>query len=975
MNKILNRIGGAPARRRHAKIDTIKKDPQLKVILDKLVPAHDGGVMAQHSNRPLRTIDLGDAGRMNAVTDHSAQNISDANSLFQLLPDLELAMQIMVSSILSPKDLTTVELNYSFVRGSVDAELGGTLLEVIREHFEQTYKIKKILTPALQAALFTEGSYPLLILPENSVDDMINSPRRVSMESVRVEFTDDMSPKPVGLLGASADRAAKQRVSMEDLGRVDYKAITANEPIRLKGKETYVTVTDNPTVLKKPMLMDKIRQDRIQSVFGRRGIGLEARSERFSDQQLSSLYQRRHYTHVPIMPILTQDQLERGAVGHPLVMKLPAESIIPVHVPSNPSEHIGYFVLLDQTGNPVTKSKEVDYYRQMGDSLKNNKEMSSTLIQMTREGQNGMEIDYSSYVDQATETYTQLIEADLLSRLKNGAYPEGAELGKNQELYRVMLSRSLKRQQTQLLYVPAELMTYIAFDYNQFGVGQSLLDASKIVGGIRSILMFANTMAAIKNSVPHVGMNIQLDPNDPDPAGTVEFLVQEYAKVKKASYPLGSSNPLDIINFLQNAGTNLNVSGHAAYPETRVELDNKSTSHTSVDGELEEQMKRRHLMSLGLAPETVDMGMNVDFATSIVTNNLLLAKRVMLYQDRFVEFLQDFIRKYVLNSGTLMDDLRGALNGNRKKLDKEQRKLPDDVIIMHFVNSIELSLPSPDSATLETQIQAFETYNRALDMALEAYLSREFLDEIALGEFYNDADGAVAAIKAYFQRQWLRENNMLPELASLTTLNEKGDPDFDLLEAHGGHIEAIGKSLEGYILEMKKQNQKREERIRKFEERFDLDEEGGDADRDYGDGDSEGADAGADDFADGDGDGVGEDSLVVGTDDVDMGADDVADEPVDEPAEEEVGEEEPVDIPEDEEEADVPEETEEEVVDLDEEEDDANVPDIDVGVDDDDDAKKESEEESEEDDEGELTDEVPKPKKEDDEDDEKKDKK
>src|SRR5690606_1018836 len=185
----------------------------------------------------------------------------------------------------------------------------------------------------------------------------------------------------------------------------------------------------------------------------------------------------------------------------------------------------------------------------------------------------------------------------------------------------------------------------MAFDYNEYGVGKSLVEETKILASLRIMMLFANTMAGIKNSVGHTGLEITLDPEDAEPATTVEILMNEYAHTRQMAYPIGTAAPLEIINFLQRAAVDVHVSGNPRYPETRAEVVDKQANRTLVDTGLDEELKKRHTMSFGLNPETVDLGMNVEFATSITSSNILLAKRSKLYQDKLTPFLEDLISK------------------------------------------------------------------------------------------------------------------------------------------------------------------------------------------------------------------------------------------------------------------------------------------------------------------------------------------
>mgnify|MGYP000072426334 CR=1 FL=1 len=164
------------------RVDIRRDDPELKAIVDKLVaPLEKHGQQRVGANREIKAPD---SSLIQRISDETAQNLNDATSMMQLLPDLELAKLILVSTILSPKDMGKVELNFSVDSNVFKNELSGMMLECIRHHFENVYKISDNLTTILEDVLFDKGSHPVLILPESSIDDLINSPSRVTMESI-----------------------------------------------------------------------------------------------------------------------------------------------------------------------------------------------------------------------------------------------------------------------------------------------------------------------------------------------------------------------------------------------------------------------------------------------------------------------------------------------------------------------------------------------------------------------------------------------------------------------------------------------------------------------------------------------------------------------------------------------------------------------------------------------------------------------
>lgn len=878
-----------PSDRRFARLDVNRTNPDVRAVLTKLVSDRTIKPSTVSGNRALQ---VPNDTFLKKISDSTAARVSDSESLFQLLPDTQLAMEILISSILSPKDMVNTDLTFTVETGSLETELVGAMLKFVEEYFDKSYKIKKILTPILQDVLFLTGSYPLLILPENTIDDAINSPQRVSIESLRETMDSEGNLYRMGLLGPSKKPPQHNaRTAMEALYgdlKPTTTPINARVSFEREGKsldfDPQLTVVDNFSILKLPILKDKIRQDRIQDILSikhttaktNHHVSLEddknKRNKPIAETTAeveASLYRKRRYRIAPVFSLVPNDMLDAKPVGHPMVMKLPSESVIPVHVPSNPDEHIGYFLMLDDYGNPVVKAQTADYYTDMTTNINTNRDMVSQLIATTRRAEKGR-IPNDRETDQdIVQAYADLVEEDLLNRLKNGIYGDGVAISRPQEVYRVMLSRALAKMQTKLLYVPADLMTYIAFDYNRFGIGASLLEKGRILGSIRSIMLFASTMSMIKNSVAREQLNITLDPNDKDPTKTVEFLIHEYAKTRQASYPVGASNPLDIINFLQNAAVQVAVTGNTGYPETKFEVEDKASNKTMPNTELMEELRNQYIMSLGLSPETVLAGANAEFATTIVTQNLLLTKRVLQYQEKLCGFIEDHIQKYIMYSGYLMDGLREVVRENKSsvvkakkeaeekekqkqteaeaqsnptagseeeagtddtgttstqsdknetkanasatlitepdKIDKE--KYGEDAIIIEFIKALRVALPSPDTASVEAQMKAFDAYNEALDKALKAYLDASFLNDTTMGELAPAIESTVAVARAYFQRQWLRSNNVLPELDVLTNMGGEDDDTFNLLEAQDAHLEGLMTSV-GEFMKALREKQK-----------------------------------------------------------------------------------------------------------------------------------------------------------------------
>lgn len=868
---------------------------EVKSIVSKLVRDPSGSTTA--GKRPTE-------GKINLSRDmfdklsrDTGQNTIDADSVFQLLPDVELAEQILVGSIISPKDMSTVELDFTVDQKIFDTELARPLVNVVEEYFKNDYKIDDMLDGMLEEILFTRGAYILAVLPESHLDRIINTnSSRISTESYGQVIQRIERGLPMGFLGHPRD----PRVSMESFRDKEDSSSKITGPI---GKHTYtipnITVSDNFSHLKIPRVRELQRAVRINSLLRRHNVSMEASAKGLKPEQIEKLYQDPLGKGVEQTVMVTPTLYSKTpSVGHPLVMKLPIESTIPVYVPGEPEEHIGYFIMVEN-GRPVVREENKDYYGEIRSNFRaNTQDNTSEMVRQVKEAMgatNRTDLD----VDQLQEAYTALVENDLINRLEHGIYGEKFELGCSDEIYRIMLYRTLKARQTQLIYIPVEFVTYMAFNYNNHGIGETLLTKSKILSSMRSVLLFAETMSGVRNAIGRKRANITIDAHDPDPQKTISDVQQAILESAHRGFPLGSPDPAQTLDYLNRAGFDFSINIDSEdYPTTRVEFDDYNSQVNAGNQELQERLRRMHIASWGLSPDWVDPQQTPEFAVSVVNNNLIMTRRVLRYQKKFTNFLSDFIQSFARHSSILRSHIKDAMKGQKAKLAPDLRGMDEEEVIDTFIDAIRVSLPAPDSTKVEVQLQSFEQYAQLLERALEAYITEDLFPAELLAREPDMINQVITTISAYYKRSWLEHNNVMPELNKLTELDGR-KPHFSLLDVQKAHFKSLGEAINRYIEGV--------EKIRgKWEDKYGEEEEDG-----FGDGDdaSEDDDIGSDDdLGGGDDDTTGDDD-PFGGDDLD-GGDDADSDDAEEDGEEDVPEAD--DAEEDPEEEDADSDTEEE---------------------------------------------------------------
>lgn len=813
----------------------VRQDPELAAALSKMVKGVEP-VRAFDANNTNSMYAL-DQSKLTQISTMTQERVNDSENMMQLFPDIEMGAQIMVSSVLSPKDMVNTDLIYKVSESIFPSEMTMQLLEMVENWCNQEYDLKKISPSILRDVMFATGSHIRAIIPESSVDDLINNNSPVGMEALNDLLTDNNQIQSLGFLGDShiAVDTPRQNVvpgfeSFKQFQRLPYMeydtTIRVGTENTVDGKKAYedfsslskVEVIDNYNLLKLPQAIEKNNQAKATALLNRHSyasLALEATAVQHrkiaSTRELEALlYKGRQSGTKVLVSVKTQENSSRQSVGKPLVMQLPSESVIPVHVPGNPKHHICYFVLVDESGYPVTKSTS-NHLMQNAQAQLNNQSSSMASFLLEKAKRNLMQSDMRNLtMDQASKIYSDIVENDLMERLKNGIYGNRLEIGKNEEIYRIMLARTLSNQFTRLLHIPGELVTYFALKYYDNGIGKSFLDDLKVITSIRAILLFAKVMALTKNSIALTHVNMTIDPRDPDPQKTIEESIHEIIKMRQQYFPLGINSPSDLMDWVQRAGFEFTFEGHPGIPNTKFDFETKQMQHTVPDDNLDELLRKQTFMHMGLNPETVDNGFTGDFATTIVSNNVLLSKRVTQIQDDFKPQISDYVRKLTKNDNQIQEALLEVIKNNRavieKALSDEEKEILNNnsdlfnrYALERFIETIEVDFPKPDLTSVENQVTAYDKYIESLDKGLDAIMSSDFITPSTAGQIANHINTIRAAIKGYYSRKWMSENGFLTELNDLTAKDEEGKPSMNVHDVMKNHIEGLTASSVAFI--------------------------------------------------------------------------------------------------------------------------------------------------------------------------------
>ena len=108
------------------------------------------------------------------VATSTATKIKNNESVLELLPDLELCIQIVTSSMLDPNGMIDNNLIYTIPDIKLPSDIRASIVEMIRVYIDNNYGLADKLKDIIREAYFTKGAYVEAIIPEASLDRLIN---------------------------------------------------------------------------------------------------------------------------------------------------------------------------------------------------------------------------------------------------------------------------------------------------------------------------------------------------------------------------------------------------------------------------------------------------------------------------------------------------------------------------------------------------------------------------------------------------------------------------------------------------------------------------------------------------------------------------------------------------------------------------------------------------------------------------------
>lgn len=824
-----------PSTRRAQAFKHIGSHTQKAAAVSKLI----GGNMPHHQpHAPQAVANSTSQSDMIKMSQEQQQRIIDNENACLLMPEIEWACRVLISSILSPKDMTKRELIYNIDIDWMSPTVKSVILDEIKKEMETVYDYSDSLYYIFKDALFTKGSHPRIILPEAAIDQVINAGQTLTMEQIGSMFEEDQTTiKSKGYFGP-LDITAPAKLTMESYRkaggavsvtkadeRIVFNSFPTTESFKANATSGFevsvlenLTITDNYEAIKMAPYMEAISESRREELAQRPSIDFGdfefplSTNESFSNPPSRAknsglttnefkavVYKSAPNNMVTHLRIPGRDSLKRRSVGRPLVISGPPEAFIPLHVPGNVRRKIGAIVILDENGHPISLdgadqiiSRAHSAFNAMNSQGTSGKDAMGSMIlsKAARNLTGGLSV--TTFRD-LTKIFEQLVEENIVPRLMNGAYPSGVEMADTGDLYTLMLARVLCSMRTRMVFIPAEMFTYFAFDYHSNGMGKSLLDSNKMLIAFRAGMLLARTNGEIRNSIPLTKVTMKIDEDDADWEKTFEETQDIISKTRQPQYPLDTLAVNDLLNWINRAGFVFAFEGHPRIPDTGFSFEKLSHDNPLPSQELYDSLGKQLYMGFGIPPELMDSTYDPEFAIAVASRNIMFTQTILESQKIASGLITDDHRKLILSDGIIMNMIVGMV---RSKWGEITSKLPQEDqealkadpkafaigLVKRIVNSIVVTLPQPDATTLENQRERYNQFKDFVEDAFPNFASEDVISPDIAPELSQRIGSMTNTLKSGMMRKWMGDNNIMPELFNMSAVDEEGKPKFDILK-------------------------------------------------------------------------------------------------------------------------------------------------------------------------------------------------
>lgn len=642
--------------------------------------------------------------------------------ILEMAPEVSQAASIMVPSIMSPNDLRSSAVAIVSTCKDIDEKKNARIGEILTKFFEDELHLSTTAPRWIETALYRSGAVPILILPLVTLQaELTNGPHVItSQESLQAQLKKIDTISEYGIADAAMGPAARSITAVQ----------ASTESLASQTIQTMLDGLLDPTIRSTPLKKDGQAiqyKNLIQSVLAQEALSVidnpnalqysPGRTETAKTKITAKTKLR--YKETTLLSISAPTDKDKQ-IDNPLIMELPSESVIPVYTPGAPSDHIGYFVLLNEYGHPVEITPEMANAQDHSQPYAPNQSMFQQLFQAY-----GM-ADFLQGDRQAqaamTNIYQNIVESHLKDRLAHAGFGH-IGIGHANNVYRFMLSRYLQQRRTKLLFVPKDLLVYFCFKHDERGVGRSKLDEIKFILALRISLLVCRMLVAFNNAIDRKKIEINFDPNFTGNVLEHMRIVQREA-IRKNTVSF-THDPMGVSQQIQNRSYTVKAKGIPGLPDYDISSEPNQKNDAAPDEQLAEDLKNLLILKLEVPAAAMNNLGEAEYSRSVVTTNLFFSRATLAKQKIVVSHLSDLVRIYTTYSVSLSESIKEVIRtthedgltpeGSTNQIDGDR--------LAQVIAGIQCTLPPPNVAPDKGQFDALDGILSSVDSILNAVMN------------------------------------------------------------------------------------------------------------------------------------------------------------------------------------------------------------------------------------------------------------